>query len=154
MQVVGGATSSISVTSCARIFVFVAFIDGLLLLLCCLFLFLPWCSFSWWFFWLVSCLIFLLWKPAGCNNLSVLVSVFFRAVVRFFAFYLLITIHIIPCASSCPPSFLLIILSGHHDHPCTHSDFCRCVHTSQNIPCSPIWGSFCLIFSSFGIITV
>ena len=98
MQVVAGATSEFWVTSCARISLFVASAARLLLLLCCMFFRLPWYRFSWCFFRLVSCLLFLLWKSVGYTIFCLLVFVCFGAVVCFFAFYIRIHIYIIPLA--------------------------------------------------------
>ena len=98
MQVVAGATSEFWVTSCARISLFVASAARLLLLLCYMFFRLPWYRFSWCFFHLVSCLLFLLWKSVGYTIFCLLVFVCFGAVVCFFAFYIRIHIYIIPLA--------------------------------------------------------
>ena len=106
MQVVASITFAIWVTSCARIFLFVGFADGSLLLLCCLLFVLPSCSFSWCFFCSVQCLIFLQWKAAGYINLHMLVFVFFVLIVWFFASCFLMHVHIAPkirCFAIIPP---------------------------------------------------
>ena len=96
MQVVAGATPPISVTSCAHIFLFVAFAVGLFLLPCCLLFCLSRCSFSWCFFGSFPACFLLLCKAACYTNLRLLVFVFFGAVVCFYAFYLRVSIHIAP----------------------------------------------------------
>ena len=110
MQVVAGATSSISGTSCARIFLFVASVVDLLLLLCCLIFCLSHFSFYWCFFGSFPACFFLLCKSAGYINLRVLVFVFLCDVVCFFALLLLLTNHIAPqtrCSAMFPPLYPL-----------------------------------------------
>jgi len=46
------------------------------------------------------------------------------------------------------PLFLRMILSSHHDHPCTLPVFFRCVHALQNMSSSTICWSFFLVFAS------
>ena len=45
------------------------------------------------------------------------------------------------------PEFLPIILSGQHTDRYYLPVCLNCLHASQNVPFSPIWGSFLLVFS-------
>ena len=129
MQVVGGATSSISVTSWARVSVFVAFVDGSMPLFCFLFVLLPCRSFSWSFFWLVSCLILLLCKWPWYIHFCLLVFVFFGAVVRFFAPSVFIPIHVVPRTPSFPfiPQNNPLCSPWPSLHTCCFISLCACV---------------------------
>ena len=57
------------------------------------------------------------------------------------------THHSAPQTSYFPSSPPPMILFDHHAHPCALPGFLCCVHALQNIPCSPIYCSFYLVFA-------
>ena len=142
MQVAAGATSSIWMTSCARISLFVGFADGLLCFLCCLLFLLPCCSIFWCCFCSVQCLIFLHCKSAGYTNLCLLVFGFFWRRCLFFCILITYThpyrtarpliCHHYPPVSSLTPSTILV----------NNVVFCCPWSHLQNMPWSPIFASF------------
>ena len=52
------------------------------------------------------------------------------------------------CVPLTCPIFHPVILHVRHDHRSQHVAFFVRDHTFKNMPCSPIWDSFCLVFAS------
>ena len=99
------------------------------------------------FVWLVSCLLFLLFKLVGLNKFALARFRFFWRCRSFFLPLLAFTDPyrttrlFLPLYSS-PWSPLV-----HHDNPCRLIEFSRFVQTSKSMSWTTVYASFCLVFA-------
>ena len=149
MHVVVGATSSIWLTSCDCIFLFVAYADGLLLVFCYLLFLLPCYSFSWCFFffarfspWLFCCTNQWFAYICACSFSLYLTPLFVFLHSLYFYIRSYCTAHPL-----FPFHFSPLTLSDHRDHPCQLTVFSRRDHTVQNhVLLTHVW-LFCIVFA-------
>ena len=148
MHVVVGATSSIWLTSCDCIFLFVAYADGLLLVFCYLLFLLPCYSFSWCFFFLLGSV--LDYFAAQISGLHTFALARFHFIWHRCLFFYIPFIYIRSYCTAHPLfpfHFSPLTLSDHRDHPCQLTVFSRRDHTVQNhVLLTHVW-LFCIVFA-------
>ena len=99
------------------------------------------------FVWLVSCLLFLLFKLVGLNKFALARFRFFWRCRSFFLPLLAFTDPYRTARLFLPLYSSLWSPLVHHDNPCRLNEFSRCVQTSKNMFWTTIYASFCLVFA-------
>ena len=145
LQVLAGAICSPFVIFCRSAFPFHCFGGFCLLFFCVLFSF---CAYGWHFDVFLTIFVesfFFSICGLRLSYLRVLVLLFrfaFPFLFLLFYFFNALNISLAPLTSIL---FLPLILSSRHNHGCQHVIFFLPWHTSKNMSCLPIWGSFCLV---------